>query len=269
MKRFFTLLAVIIGFVLTASAQLLTWTPNFAKDNDNIVITMDATKGNQGLNGYTPVSDVYVHVGVITNLSTGPTNWRYAPFTWGTTPPAAQAASLGSNKWQYTINNIRSFFVVPAGETILKIAILFRNGVGTSVLRNTDGSDMYIPVYDNSLAVRFSVPPFQPTYIPIPEPISKQVGDNISVTAISNQLADMRLFLNGTLLQQLPNANTISANPLLTLQGNNRIVVKDSIQPFGNVYDTLNFFVAPAINILPLPAGVRDGINYKTGNTSV
>ena len=26
-------------------------------------------------------SDVYVHIGVITNLSTGPTNWRYAKFS--------------------------------------------------------------------------------------------------------------------------------------------------------------------------------------------
>jgi hypothetical protein len=270
MKRFFTLLAVITGFAFTACAQLLTWTPNFAKDNDNIVITMDASKGNQGLNGYSPTSDVYVHIGLITDSSTGPTNWHYVKFTWATTPSQAQATYIGNNKWTYSITGgIRNFFGVTPGVGIKRIAILFRNGAGTTVQRNTDGSDMYVPVYNTTLAVRFSDPPFQPLYTPIPEPINKQVGDNISVTAISNQLADMRLFLNGTLIQQLPNANTISANPLLALQGNNRIVVKDSIQPFGNVYDTINFFVAPAVNIAPLPAGVRDGINYETGNTSV
>jgi Alpha amylase, catalytic domain/Secretion system C-terminal sorting domain/Carbohydrate-binding module 48 (Isoamylase N-terminal domain) len=268
MKRAFILLATIIGFVFSASAQLLTWTPNFAKDNDNIVITMDATKGNQGLNNYTPTSDVYVHVGVITNLSANASDWRYVKFTWATTPPAAQATFLGSNKWQYTITNIRAFFVVPAAETILKIAILFRNGAGTSVQRNTDGSDMYVPVYNNTLAVRFSVPPFQPTYIPIPEPITKLVGDNINLTGIGNLSSNMRLWLNGTLIQTANGATTISANPTLTTSGNTEIIL-DATNGTGSSSDTLRFFVSPAVVIAPLPAGVRDGINYAANNTEV
>ena len=110
MKKISTLFVVAVCLSITVHAQLLTWTPDFAKDNDNISITMDATKGNQGLNNYTPTSDVYVHIGVITNLSTNASDWKYVKFTWATTPPAAQATSLGSNKWQYTITNIRSFF---------------------------------------------------------------------------------------------------------------------------------------------------------------
>lgn len=268
MKRFFVLVILFSTISIIASAQLLTWTPNFAKDNDNIIITMDATRGNQGLNNYTPVSDVYVHVGVITNLSTSPTNWRYAPFTWGTTTPAAQATSLGGNKWQYTINNIRSFFGVPGGETILKIAILFRNGTGSQAQRNTDGSDMYVPVYDNLLAVRFSVPPFQPTYVPIPEPISKQAGDNISVTGIASASSDMKLYLNGSVIQSAAGVSSISANPMLTAIGNTEIVA-EAIVGTVTKKDTLKFFVAPVINVAPLPSGVRDGINYETGNLSV
>ena len=63
------LLLVLLSFLLfhTLYSQLLTWTPAFPKDNDNISITVDATKGNQGLQNYNPVSDVYVHTGVITN----------------------------------------------------------------------------------------------------------------------------------------------------------------------------------------------------------
>ncbi len=267
MKKFSTLILAAVCLSVTVHAQLLTWTPNFAKDNDNIVITMDATKGNQGLNNYTPTSDVYVHVGVITNLSANAADWKYVKFTWATTPPAAQATSLGSNKWQYTITNIRSFFAVPGGETIQKIAILFRNGAGTTVQRNADAGDMYIPVYDNSFAVRFSIPPFQPKYIPIPEPISKQVGDNINVTAISTGASEMKLYLNGSVIQSAIGVNTISANPTLTVTGNTEIVAEAIAGP-ASKKDTLRFFVAPAVNIAPLPAGVRDGINYEAGNTS-
>src|SRR5260370_24009117 len=80
MKRLFCFAITLIGLHPSLNAQLLSWTPDFEKDADNITITVDATKGNQGLVGYTPVSDVYVHVGVITNLSTSPTDWRYVKF---------------------------------------------------------------------------------------------------------------------------------------------------------------------------------------------
>lgn len=268
MRRILTILTGLLLLSATAGAQLLSWTPDFALDNNNLVITMDASKGNQGLNNYNPASDVYVHVGVITNLSTGSSDWRYVKFTWGTTNAAAQATSLGGNKWQYTITNIRTFFNVPAGETIQKIAILFRNGAGTVVQRNSDASDMYIPVYDNNLAARFSLPLFQPTYNRIPEPITKQVGDNISLTGIANQSATMKLFLNGTEIQSATGVTTVSANPTLTTSGNQTVRVDAIVGPTTKS-ESFQFFVSSAPNVLPLPAGVRDGINYEAGNTSV
>jgi hypothetical protein len=163
MKR---LLLACLALILAAGAhsQLLTWTPDFAKAADGITITMDATKGNQGLNNFSNPNDVYVHIGVITNLSANNDDWRHAPFTWGTTPPAGKATSLGNNKYSYTISNINTFFPPDAGEVIQKIAILFRSGSGSPAQRNTDGSNMYIPVYDNNVAVRVTVPPFQPKF---------------------------------------------------------------------------------------------------------
>src|SRR5258705_8922670 len=172
MKKVCSLFCVVLAS-LFSKAQLLTWTPAFAKDNDNITITVDATKGNLGLAGYS--GNVYVHIGVITSASASGSNWLYVPFTWGSTTAAAQATPAGTNKWSYTINNIRAFFNVPAGETIRKIAMLFRDGPGNLVQRNSDGSDMYVPVYSTGAAVRFTVSPFEPRYVPVPEPFNKQV----------------------------------------------------------------------------------------------
>lgn len=264
MKRLLSA-ATLLLVSFCVQSQLLTWTPAFPKDNDNITITVDATKGNQGLLGFT--GDVYVHIGVITNLSTNSGNWLYAPFAWGSTNAAAKATADGTNKWKFTINNIRSFFGVPAGETIKQIAILFRDGAGDKVQRNTDGSDMYIPVYDNSLATRFTVPPFQPKFIPVPEPINKEVNDNINVTAIASQTADMKLYLNGTVIETQNAVTSISANPILTTTGNNEIVV-EATAGATTKKDTLRFFVG-GVNVAPLPPGVKDGINYAANNTEV
>ena len=65
--------------VVAGHAQLLSTDIAFPTDASTIVVTVDANKGNKGLLNHT-ASDVYVHTGVITNLSTGPTNWRYVKF---------------------------------------------------------------------------------------------------------------------------------------------------------------------------------------------
>lgn len=269
MKRILLLLTGAVFFAANTNGQLLAWTADFPKDNDNISITVDASKGNLGLLNYNPTSDVYVHTGVITNQSSGPTNWRYVKFNQNFNVPNAQlqATSLGGNKWKFDITNIRSYYGVPAGETILRIAILFRNGNGTVVQRNADGSDMYIPVYDNTIATRFSAPLFQPLYTPVPEPIIKQVGDNIQLTAIANISSNMKLFLDGTEIQSANGVTTISANPVLTTAGNHTARV-DATDGAVTKTESFNFFVATAPNIAPLPSGVRDGINYEAGNTA-
>src|SRR6185295_6737087 len=194
------------------------------------------------------------------------TNWLHVPFAWGSTTAAAQATSDGTNKWKYTINNIRSFFNVPAGETIKNIALLFRDGAGNIVQRNSDASDMYIPIYDNNLAVRFSEPPFEPRYVPIPEPINKQPGDNINITGLASQVSDMKLYLNGAAINSLSGVTSISSSPTIAAAGTTEIVL-EAKTGIVTKRDTLNFFVAPSVTVAPLPPGVKDGINYATNNT--
>jgi glycosidase len=253
--------------VTSVSSQLLTTAPAFPKDTSSISITVDCARGNQGLFNYPNNNDVYVHIGVITNLSSNTTDWRYRKFEWATADAAARATYLGNNRYQYIINNIRTFFGVPVGETILKVAILFRNGAGTSVQRNADGSDMYIPVYATALAGKYLQPPFEPRFVPVPEPINKSVGDSIRVSWLSNNLADLKIFFNGVQTAASNSSNIILDSMLITNSGNQQIVARATAGAV-TISDTINFFVAPPVNVLPQPTGTRDGINYEAGDTS-
>ena len=49
-------------------AQLLTWTPEFIRDTGTaaIEIIADAGRGNKGLQGYSNLTEVYGHIGVVT-----------------------------------------------------------------------------------------------------------------------------------------------------------------------------------------------------------
>ena len=264
-----TILLFLFGMVLanTSSAQLLSTSPAFPKDTSGITITIDCAKGNQGLFNYANTNDVYVHVGIITNLSTGASDWKYVKFTWATSDPAAKATSLGNNRYQYTINNIRTFFGVPATEAIQKISILFRSGNGNTVQRNTDGSDMYIPVYGTALAGKFLLPFSEPRFIPVPEPITKGIGDSIRIIWLSNNIADLKTFFNGTQTNAVSSSNAILDSALINSPGNQQIVARATVGVI-TISDTINFFVAPSVPIVPLPPGVREGINYQPGDTS-
>ncbi|HET9055257.1 MAG TPA: alpha-amylase family glycosyl hydrolase [Chitinophagaceae bacterium] len=268
MEKLLSAILINFVFILSTQAQLLNWTPGFPQDNSSITIIMDATKGNQGLKNYADSTDVYVHVGVLTNLSTSATDWRYVKTTWGTTAAIAKAEPLGNKKYRYIINDIRSFFGVPVNETIKTINILFRNGVGSIAQRNSDGSDMYIPVYSSALAVRLTLPLREPRYVPVPEPITKTVGETIDIKAFASAASDILLKFNGNVIQTALATDSIIASPTISSFGTQKIVVEATLS--GNtVKDSIEFYVASTSTVAALPPNVQDGINYVSSDSVV
>jgi hypothetical protein len=133
------------------SSPLIETNPAEITDTSTVTITCNAEIGNKALMDFK--EPVYVHVGLITDSSIGPTYWRYVKFKWGSTDEAAIAKPAGKNKWSYEIPNIRKFFAVAENEKIQKLAILFRQGncIDTlcKTLRNKDKSDIFIPIKQN------------------------------------------------------------------------------------------------------------------------
>jgi len=279
MKKVILSVGIVLMF-LNINAQLLTWSPQFPTDNSTLVITVDATKGNQGLNNYADPNNIYVHCGVTTNLSNnGGQQWLYTNGStggaWGGTTAALKAVSLGNNKYQYTINNIRSFFGVPVGETIKTVNILFRDANTTANLvkkqANTDNTDMYIPVYSaGANAVLFTQPALVPTFNLGNEAITAGLNQSVSVTANASTAAgSLKLYFNGTVIAgPLTGTNTITGNATATIAGSQQFIAELTVG--GNTsYDTVQYYIAPVNNVLALPAGVKEGINYGSGCDSV
>lgn len=274
-QRFVQLAVFVIAIqccCLPAQAQLLSTSPLFAQDNSALTITVDCTKGNQGLLNYANTTDVYVHIGVITNLSTSTSDWKYVKTTWPGTDPAARATLVAPNRYQYSISDIRSYFGVPPAETILKVAILFRNGLGNLVQRTSDPTvdqgNMYIPVYSSAFAGRFTEPPLEFRYKPIPEPITHTVGDKIYFTWNTNSPATISTYFNGVLTGTGNAVTSYRDSALITSAGNQQLVARGT-SGATTISDTINFFVAASVVQEPLPAGLRQGVNYEAGDTSV
>ena len=255
---------------LNSSAQLLSWSPSFIQETSNTIeITADATKGNQGLKDYTPITDVYVHIGCITTSSTSSSDWKYSKFTWASTNVAANAPQISANKWKYTITGgLRNFFgITNSTEKIVKIAILFRSGSGNNVLRNTDGSDMYIPVYETGLNVRIDNPFKQPTYNPQPEFVNWTIGNPVSITANASEASAMKLYYNGTQISTATTVTQITGSQNITAGGTQQIIA-EAVSGSVTKRDTISFYVAPPSTVQDPPVGLKEGINYELGDTS-
>jgi len=260
---------VLSSFCREAHSQLLTVFPAFPADTGTVTITVDCSKGSQGLFNYAATGDVYVHTGVITDQSTGQSDWKYVKFNQNFNQPniALTATYLGNNRYSFTIQGIRAYYGVPAGEKILRIAILFRNGNGSLVQRNTDNSDMYVQVYDDNLAARFALPPFQPKYSPVPEALNKKVGDALTVSYISNKAATISLYFNGPQVATTTGVDTLNYSLNITTAGNQQVIAVANAGSASRT-DTINFFVTGTVTIAPIPAGMKEGINYPAGDTT-
>ncbi len=271
MKKTLLLSLTLLLFFTKGFSQLLSWSPSFIQESSTPdTIFVDAIKGNQGLLNYTPTSDVYVHIGVITNKSTSSSDWRYVSSVWGSTNPTYQAKYAGNNKWYYVIiGGLRSFFgISDPTETIQKIAILFRNGSGSLKQANADNGDMYVPVYDNGLYARIDNPYRQPKYVPVLETVTKNVGDNLPIVANCSQAGStIDIYYNGSLISTTTGTRD-STNEVIAASGTQTVIAK-ATNGVNTSSDTISFYINPPNNVASVPAGDVEGINYETGDTSV
>lgn len=248
-------------------AQLINLTPGFPSETDNITITFDASKGNGGLKNYG--SDVYLHTGVITDKSTGPADWKYVKHPWATVFSDIKMTSKGNNLFEINIGNPRTYYAVPAGEKILKVAMVFRNADGSREGKNTDNSDIYAPLYaPGALAVKFISPEFEPRYIPVVLPVGKAVGESLMVNGLSSIAANLSLTLNGVPFSTTNASTSISGTAQITTTG------KQVIKILANggttaAADSFSFVVNSAVQRADLPAGAKDGVTYLNNGTSV
>ncbi len=240
------------GFV---SAQVIVTLPVYPTDKDSVTVTFDATKGNGELKDVVP--PIYAHTGVITNLSTSPSDWRYVIANWNQNLPKALMTPLGNNLYQIKMTpDIRLWYGVPASEQILKLAFVFRNSDGSKCGREANGGDIFASVYPATTSITIQKPTDKALY--------PRLNDTIAISATSPLADTIRMYINNILVKQL--AGTIFTDTILA---NNfgqywvkqwvKLVAKNDT---ASKADSFYYAVIPASPIAQLPPGTVDGINY-------
>jgi hypothetical protein len=253
-----------VGATLSCPETVIATNPVFPLQDGSVVITFNAALGNEALAGYT--GDVYAHTGVITNLSTSSSDWKYTKTTWGVNTPETLLSNIGTDLYQLSIADIRAYYGVPVGETILKLAMIFRSEspvpiTGTTYLeaKNADDSDFLIDVYDNGLNVRILNPTIQEPLV-LPNTMMP-----VCVSALAS--TQITLFIDNLQVDQVTTSDmTFGVNTNDYSFGLHMI---EAVASDGSTYarDTTYFYIRGAVTVADLPVGVENGINYIDNNT--
>ena len=154
-------------------SQIIQVNPAFPTVNDVITVQYDATQGNGGLNG---VSPVYTHTGVITQSGL-PSSWSYVQGNWGQADSNVIMTDIGNNLHEITID-IDQYYGFPTGTNVAKLAFVFRNFDGTLEGKTATMGDIFYPIYPINGG-------FQAAIIKPYSDILVEMNDNISFEAQS------------------------------------------------------------------------------------
>jgi len=249
------LLLTLLLNIFFLQGQVVTTTPSFVTEADNCVLTFDATQGDKGLSGFT--GELWAHIGVITNLSTSSSDWKYVKSAWAVNIDATKLTYISANKWQLTLSpNLRSYFgITNAAETIQKIALVIRNTDGTKTGRDVGGADILLPVYSPGLNLTLNTPSSEISLVTL--------STALTLKATASQPCTLKMFLNNTQIGTTQtNATTISVAQTFSTSGSYYVIAEANN---GTTIVRDSSYVCVRSSTVPTavrPSGISDGINY-------
>src|SRR5690554_4233056 len=254
LKRLYLLLLTLI-FGLNLTAQIVSISPTFAKQTDDITVTFNAALGNQGLLGVAPV---YAHTGVILQ---GQQGWQNVQGNWGTPDPNVIMTSLGNNLHQMSFN-ITDFYGLQSGDVVEQLAFVFRNANGSQEGKTASGGDIFVEIYTDEFAAMI-LSPFEPE-------IHFNTPAALPFAAAANQSSTFTLYLNDDVLGTASSVTEYDLNVDFTGMPTDQYWLwMEADNGTDVIYDSTYVIVQGDPVVAEAPAGTRDGINYIDDETVV
>lgn len=257
------LILTMLGLSLASKGQVITADPVFPTASDAVTVTFNADKGDMGLKDYTGTSKIYAHTGVITDQSTSGSDWKYVVADWGTFIAKARLTKVSANVYTLNISpSIREYYGVPAGETILKLAIVFRDTVpspNTSTGRDVGGADIFYNVSEEATFEVLLSQPDQYTSL-------VNAGEEIPVQASASICDSIILFQNGVRLKKVTET-TLNHNITATGSGSFKLLARAWNNNTMKA-DSAYYFIRTGTVTEAVPAGLRPGVNITGDNSA-
>jgi 1,4-alpha-glucan branching enzyme len=265
MRNVYKLILVFI-FVSVAKPQIIVTEPEFPTESDSIVVIFDATQtGAEELLNYT--GTVYAHTGVNTNLGM----WQHVIGDWGNNQTQPALERLSANLYRLIIGFPRQFYnVTNSSEDISELSFVFRSADASKQTR----PDIFIAVYEPGLNVIFQSPDASNDYgDPQRSPAfvkeDSSLFIDIRVVEIGTELAQLRLYIDGTFISQTTADSLIHTVNYNDYSPGPHSAIAVGIDSSGQTDSTtiVLFFNPTIVNQAP-PAGLEQGINSNSSTSA-
>jgi len=261
MKKYL-ILFVLVLYIFKIDAQVVTVSPAFPKENDEVTITFDASKGTGGLKDCD--CDIFLHTGVITDASYSNSDWKHVVTTWGQANSNWKMTKVNgeNNLYFYKISpSIKSYYSVNDNEIIKKMAFVFRNGNGSKEGKDDGGKDIFIDVYEEGTG--FSMNLNTPTKKDFIVEHNSQFPLNVTVS----EKANITIFKDNELFYSELNTNIELSIEASTIGTHQMEIV--AIKEADTLKATFNYTVPKQNNIESLIDGTEDGISVLNDSTVI
>lgn len=273
MKALFSVIILLLSTII--QAQIVKIEPATAGADQEIKLIYDATLGNGELVG---AAKVYMHSGVVTSSPSG-TEFNNVKGNWGVDDGIGQMTKVSgeSDKWEITLSpTAREYYGVESGTNIFRLAMVFRNADGSIKGAGTAGNFQGGTVISNGdIFVDLNVSKFVLINNPSNQDYFLNSNETIAVSATASaEVSTMEISIDeGSGFSQralVTSGTTIQYTFAPTTSGNKTIKVTATIS--GETVETsktisVNF--VSDVKVLPLPTGLKKGINYSTDLTKV
>lgn len=230
----------------------------FPTETETFNLVFDLTKGNKAFTDF--VGDIYIHTGVITNKSKDINDWKHGtdwkvPSTDPEKPSdgpdsAYKLTKLNNNFASISIPNPRTFYgMEDTDETIEQIVLVLRDKNGNTVGKTETNEDIYLKLYPaGKTTVKFTSPATNSVTI--------NKGETINFRGAASTSGILAL-LKGDVEIKSVTDNVIEKEIQFNVAGEYSITLKTE-----DSETTITVNVLATTAIVPLPSGMRPGINY-------
>lgn len=233
-SRFTLVMAMLLLCSAWAVAQVVYTEPAVVQQSSTgIVVYFNAAEGNEGLMGYT--GEVYAHTGVITSESTGNSDWKHAPSEWGDNSAKYKLENAGTDLWRLNIGDLKSYYGLNEGETVQRMAFVFRSGDCSLEGKTESGGDIFIDVYPDGLAMNFTSD--AGSYVLTDD--DNTVSFTVSTTSAANIELRINDADNGEVIAQKQGATSLTASHSFAQVGSYDVIAK-AVAGGETVLDTIS-----------------------------